>query len=56
MGADLRKVGVYMIELAEKAEKLSRLKEELTALMECADTTIAQAASAVVAKLPWVVC
>ena len=47
----MRKVVVYMIELVEKADRMSALKEELTAVMEWEDTTIAQAAAAVVAKI-----
>ena len=51
MGGNVRKVLVYMMELAGKVEKLGELKEEFTALAEYPDSTISQAAANAIATL-----
>lgn len=50
VGSDLRKIVVHMIELVDKANKSKELKEILSVMATCQDTTIAQAASVIIAK------
>lgn len=50
IGSDLRKSVVHMIELVERMS-LCEMKENLSVLKECSDTTISQAAAAAITKM-----